>query len=157
MEVGRAERGIGAVVDAGREARRDVHGAAQRDHEVREIAAHALPVTSVSTAAVLPSELFETNSTWPLHPVADGLHAAIALLEAAEFGECEAVQAVGLAIAAGVEVGQHVGRQLGDRYLGQGFRRRPVMHEIDHRFAVDPQGPLRRHAAAGTWNWWRRR
>ena len=46
-------------------------------------------VTSVSTAAVLVSELFETNSTWPCTQSRMACDAAIALREAAEFGRAK--------------------------------------------------------------------
>src|SRR3989344_40407 len=41
VEVGGAQRRVGAEVDAGGKARRDVQRAAQRDHQVSEVAAHA--------------------------------------------------------------------------------------------------------------------
>ena len=44
MKVGRAQSRVGAVVNARHKARRDVERAAQRDHEVGKVAAHALAI-----------------------------------------------------------------------------------------------------------------
>ena len=85
MEIRRPERGIRAVVDAGGEARGNVERAAYRDHEMREIAAHAAAAfvgVDGRCPGVARSDL-ETRAL--LYPAADRFHALVARRHRAEF------------------------------------------------------------------------
>jgi len=74
-----------------------------------------------------------------MHPVLNRPNAPIARPQAAEFRAGELVQAIGLAIAARVDVGQRLGRKLRDRHFLNAFGRCDVMGNVDSRVIVHRQ------------------
>ena len=141
VKVGRPEGRVGAVVDAGREARRDVDRTAQRDHQMREVAAHAdLLEQRVERRGLRVAGVRRERGALE-HPVANPLHAAVALPARAELAHRELVQAIRLAIAARVDVAQHRRRQLRDRHLGDRRRQLHVVIDLDRRLVQHLQRP----------------
>ena len=137
MKIGRAEFRRGTVVDAGHEARGDVHRAAQGDHQMREIAAHAgLFDHGVGSRGVAVGAAGEERGA-AAYPILDGGHARVAGRKVREFPGGQFAEAVGLAIAAGVDVAQHFGRQLGDRHFMQVFRLLGMVAEVNRGAVVD--------------------
>ena len=115
VEVRWAQRRVGAVVEAGGKTRRDIDGAAQRDHQVREVTAHALLVVQGVAGGGQAVRGVGAEGHLARDPVADGQHAAVTVPQRAELLHGKLVQLVGFAVAAGVQVGQHLRRQVGDR------------------------------------------
>ena len=81
------------------------------------------------------------------HPVADALHPAVTLELLAELAHGEPVQPVGLAIAARVDVVQHLPGQPRDGHLGYLRRLGEMVQQVDRRAVGHPQrAGVRPHA-----------
>ena len=104
-------------------ARRNAQRTAERDGEMREIAADASPLGGriegrghlVRNAADVVDIVVD--------PVADRIDAPVALRLVAERALGETLQLVGLAVAAGPQMHQNRKRQVARRHLGDGFGR----------------------------------
>ena len=119
MEVGRPQHGVGAIVGACGEARGDVQRPAHRDHQVRKIAAHARPALQRLHRRGVAVGRVGRELHLLLHPFHDGLHPPIAHGQGPELLHGQLRELIGLAIPAGVQVAQHLKRQVGHGHFGQ--------------------------------------
>ncbi|OQC00389.1 MAG: hypothetical protein BWX79_02975 [Alphaproteobacteria bacterium ADurb.Bin100] len=144
MKVRRSQYRVSAVVDSRSKARRDIDRPAQRDHEVGEIAADAHLFHQRVDGRGVAGGTVGAESDPVLHPVADGLHPAVALPKMPEFLDCQAVQPVGLAIAARIEVRQHGAGQVGDEDFADLLRRRSEMVQVHDCVIAHRERAIRR-------------
>ncbi len=127
MKVRGAEDGVGAVINACGEACRDIAGPAQRNHQMREVAAHpfgrdqGVDGRGVGVRGVL------CEGRAKLNPVTNGLGAAITSGQLAKLPHGQFVQPVGLTIATGIKKAKHIRRQLCHRNF---FNLRRVGHMV---------------------------
>ena len=152
MEIGRAQRRVGTVVRAGGDAGGNVQRAAQGDHQVREVAAHAhlLHQGIDGRGGRVAGGRGEGHQL--LHPLLYGQHARIAGRQVAEIAEGQLHQPVGLAIAAGVDVGQDLQRDAAHRNLAQRRRILAVVRDADGGRVGQVQGAgvgMQAHEARG--------
>ena len=94
MKIGGTEHGIGTVVDARCEARGDVDGTAQRNHQMRKVAAYTnLLNERVNRRGVAIGRIgFESDVVQ--HPVPNRLHPAVAAPQMTKLLDSQAVQPV---------------------------------------------------------------
>ena len=114
MEIGRPEQRIGAVIDTRGKAGRNTQGAAEGDHQVREITADTDAVGQRIERRGGRVAGVALEGDIAAHPVLDGFDPTIALGQQAELAHGEHAEAVGLAIAARIDVVQNRKGQLGD-------------------------------------------
>ena len=133
MEVGRRLR-VARV--GGDEARGNVQRAAQRDHQVREVAADAGAVREHVARAVGQARRTDDVVDVVLDPLADRLHAAVASRQRLEPPTREREDRLDLAVAARLHVREHRARHLRERHFGGGrVHRRRV--DLDRRQVAD--------------------
>ena len=115
FEAGVEVRRIELIGIAGEIARRDVQRAAERDAQMRKIAAHAGAlrhgVVGGGDRVGRPAQVLDVL----VNPVGDGDDLLVRILDLAEQVPGQAAEPIGLAIAAGKEVRNGRGAQLGDR------------------------------------------
>jgi hypothetical protein len=119
VEVRWPEGRVGAEIGAGGKSCGDAERAAQRDHQVREVAADADLVDQRVHRRGVGVRGVRHEGDMGLHPVADRLYARMTLAQAAEGADGQPAQAVGLAVAARVEVADDLWRQPAHRHLGE--------------------------------------
>ncbi|MCY1534056.1 hypothetical protein D9M68_694120 [compost metagenome] len=120
---------------------------------MREIAAHALVVVERVQRRGHGVAGVRLEPDLALHPLFDGLHAAVALWHLAKQVVRHGGHAVRLAVAAGVEVDQRFGRQLGHRGFKHGVGLRHVVRDVERGAVAQLQragpGAQAQRAAAG--------
>ena len=141
VKVTRTQHRVGTEINAGGKAGRDVDGTAQRNHQMGKVAAHADFFYQGIDGGRVASGRIGLKAHPPVHPVTNRLHPAVPLPQVAKLLDRQAVQAVGLAIAAGIQVRQHGGWQVRHRHLAELLRLSNEVVEIYRRLIAHRQRP----------------
>lgn len=139
MEVGGAQRWVRPIVDAAGKARGDAQGAADGDHQVGKITADADAVDQRVDGRGGRAAGVAAKGDLLIHPVTDGFNAPVAFGQLAELLDGQPAEAVGLAVAAGVDVAEYRKRQGGDRGFSDQVGVADVMFDVYRRLVGNVQ------------------
>src|SRR4029453_15598335 len=143
VEVGRPERRISTVVDAGDEARGIIEGAAAGDHRMREIPAYAHAVAQRVERGSRAVGRTDLEPAVLIDPITHRPHLAVTGRNLPEGVPSALRKEVGLAIPARIQVAQRLYRQQRRRFRNDLRRVDDPMRNVDTRL-------IPRNDAAGT-------
>jgi len=141
MEVRRPQGRICAVIRPGGDTRRDVERAAQRDHQVSEVAADPHTLNECVDGRRVRVRRVGGKGDVLLHPVLDGQHPVVAWPKITELLEGKLQQSVRLAVSTGVHIREHLKRQGSHRHFKQSLRLGKMVVYLDERAIRDVQRP----------------